>query len=538
MNLKSKLSDLARFQTILKVFGKYGFAHFIKDLGFPFKATQVGAPPTLSAPERLRLACEELGPTFIKLGQLLSTRPDLFPEAYIQEFSKLTDRIPAFSFDSVKAIVEKEFEVEIDQFFSSIEEDPLAAASIAQVHRAVLRESGQHVVIKVQRPGIRETIQSDIQILYVLAKALEKIHADFRLLNLTAVVQEFQRSIYEELDFTLEARNLDRFNENFPSPEGVCLPVVIWSATSQRVMTMTEIEGQSLAHLSEFPENIDRAFLTDSLVTFFFESMLFHGFFHADAHPGNVLLINDGRGKLGLLDFGMVGTLSPRLREKISALFVAIVSQDYETLAVIYSEIGEFQKDFSIKDFQADIEHLLSPHLRKPIHEVDIGKLLLDSTRVARKYQVRLPRDLIMFYRALITLDHLGRKLDPNFEFLTYGQRFTARMAKRRLSKDELLKDFWKTLEGLRSLGTEFPLQLKSLVRNLEKIAAQSGASNLSLSQNDYSTMNRRYLMTMVLIVFLLASSFLTFAMPSSSFLAVPWTLTGICFSIWLWILL
>ncbi|MDB5038634.1 MAG: Ubiquinone biosynthesis protein [Bacteriovoracaceae bacterium] len=517
INLKNKISNWTRFQTILKTFAKHGFTSFIRDFGFPLPGTFRESTETLKAgvPKQLRKAFEELGPTFIKLGQLLSTRPDILPEEYIFEFSKLTDQISGFPFKEVLVILEKELGRDPLEVFNSIEEKPLAAASIAQVHRAVLHD-GEKVVIKVQRPGILEMIEGDIQVLHFVAKNLEKVREEFRLMNLSAVVKEFQRTIYEELDFTLEARNIDQFAQNFPELDGIVIPHVQWSHTTTRILTMTELSGTPLSQLPEFPANIDRSFLAEAIVNFFFESMFFHGLFHADAHSGNILLQTEGRGRLALLDFGMVGTLGPNLRSKLSQLFMAIVSRDFESLALLYTDIGEFQKKFSVREFQADISELLSPHLGKTLKQINMGQLLLDSTKVARKYHVKLPRDLIMFYRSLMTLEHIGRKLDPEFDFLTYGQKFAQTLVKRRFSSQEIFRDIFKTVEGLRSLGTELPTQIKNLVKKIDNEDFSFGNEATERTLKEFQKTHRLTLLSFFTIVLMLCSTLISTVRPGS----------------------
>ena len=494
-SFKERVANWARLQTIIAVLAKHGFSGIIKDLGFgshtSSEAADEGWEKHANIPKQLRLAFEELGPTFIKLGQLLSTRPDLLPEAYITEFAKLTDQIPHFPFSEVLEILEKEFGREPYELFSFIEEKPLAAASISQVHRARLKDSEQEVVIKVQRPHIETIIQSDIHILYFVAKTLERLGKNFKLINLHAIVKEFQRAIHEELDFTLEAHNIDHFKDNFPDLETIEIPEVVWNFTTKRVLTMTELKGIPLSQLPSIPQYMDRKYLAESLVNFFFESMFFHGLFHADAHPGNILLIEGGKGKLGLLDFGMVGTLGAGLRQKLSKIFLATVSRDFETLSQTYIEIGEFGRKFSAREFQADISDFLAPHLGKPLREINIGELLLDSTRIARKFQVKLPRDLIMFYRSLVTLEHIGRKLDPDFEFITYGQKFAKTLLKRRFSSEEIIRDIFKMVEGLRSLGTDLPTQLKHLLQKVENDEIGLSAEAIQPIVNEFKQTQR-----------------------------------------------
>lgn len=504
VSLKDRFANWSRFQTIVGVLAKHGFSSVLHELGLggPKAHQTKSEADETTIPARLRMACEELGPTFIKLGQLLSTRPDILPDAYVHEFSKLTDQVPGFPFSQVKEILKNELGEEPEVLFSFLDPQPLAAASIAQVHKAIVRESGDRIVLKIQRPGINKTIQTDIQILYRLASALEKVREDFRLMNLTAIVREFQRSINEELDFTLEAKNLETFLKNLGERDGITFPQPIWTFTTKKVLAMTQMEGTPLSQVSELPSSVDRAYLVESICTFFFESMFFHGLFHADAHAGNILLQPEGKGRLVLLDFGMVGTLNADLRGRLSKIFLALISQDFETLSQTYIEIGEFGRRFNSRDFQQDVASFLRPRLGRPLKEIHLGELMLESTRIARKYQVRVPRDLILFYRSIITLEAIGRRLDPDFEFITYGQNFARDLMKRRFSSDELMKDFLKTLEGLRSLGTEVPSQVRSILHRMEQDDAGLGFASVE-NQREHRHLSRIALLGFLSLNFL-----------------------------------
>jgi ubiquinone biosynthesis protein len=468
MSLKDKLAGLSRAQTIISVFAKHGFSQILQELGLVTAKSASSIEDESTIPSRLRMACEELGPTFIKLGQLLSTRPDIFPEAYIEEFSKLTDQVPAFAFEDVQRIIEKDLGQSADFIFSEIEQKPMAAASISQVHRATIKETGQRIVIKIQRPRIAKTIQLDIQILRRVAGALEGLREDFRLMNPAGIIEEFQRSIHEELDFTLEAKNMEAFQKNLGQTEGLIFPQPLWELTTQKILAMPEMTGTPLAHIKNIPAEVDRRFLVESIVNFFFESIFFHGLFHADAHAGNILLQTEGRGRLVLLDFGMVGRLSDDLRQNLSKIFLALISQDFAMLAQTYVEIGEFGRRVNLRDFQKDVSEFLSPRLGKPLREIHLGEMMLESTRIARKYQVRVPRDLILFYRSIITLESIGRKLDPDFEFVSYSRSFAQTLIRRRFTSEEIIRDLLKAFEGLRSIGTDLPSQMRHIVDKID----------------------------------------------------------------------
>ncbi len=527
--LKDSIANWSRFQFILKVFARHGFSSLVNELGIPFAAASSShSGSALSPAQNLRHAFEELGPTFIKLGQILSTRPDLLPSEYIQEFSRLTDRIPEFAFDEVQSILRQQFAGQFEDLFESIEEKPIAAASISQVHRARLRENSQPVVIKIQRPGIIQDIESDIQILYFLAKSLEKINEELRLFNLCGIIQEFQRSIYEELDFSLEAKNIDAFSKQLTPDSPIVLPQVIWAASSQKVLTMTEIEGTPLSQLTRWPHSIDRAALADALARFFLEGIFFHGLFHCDAHAGNLILIEKDQGRIGLVDFGMVGRMGPELRDKLSKLFVSLVSQDFENLALTYANIAEVGRDFSLKDFKTSLEKLFAPNLRKPLSEVDVGQMMMDSIQIARRNQIKPPRDLILFYRSLVTLEAVGRLIHPEFDFITFGTRFSKSLIQRRFTPENVKKDLFRALEGLFVLGTEIPTQLKSLLYRIENDNLFPQLSKIEAGIKAFKRSNQILSLAIVLFGMLLSSSMIS-QNPSYEILArFLWALTGL----------
>lgn len=530
-SIKEGISNWGRFQQILKVLAKHGFAGIVHELGIqgplPFGSHDKKSIEEDSIPQHLRLAFQELGPTFNKLGQILSTRPDLLPPEYIEEFSKLTDRIPGFEFEEVEKILIAEFGRKGLELFEEIEEKPLAAASISQVHRAKYRDpdSGevQEVVVKVQRPGIQEIIQSDIQILYALAKGLESIRSELKIYQLQPIVEEFQRTIYEELDFSLEAKNLDAFAKNLSHIEGVIIPKVIWPLSSKKILTMTELKGTSLAQLESFPEHVDRAHLAESTAQFFLESIFFHGLFHCDAHPGNLIINTEGRGQVGLVDFGMVGRLTSDHQEKLGRIFLSLVSRDFQNLALVYVDVAEFGRKVSISEFTKDLERLLGPNLSKPLNEINVGGMMLDSISIAKKYRIRLPRDLIMFYRSIVTLEGMGRKLDPNFKFIDFGSKFGKRILKRRFSAENITQDILKAIEGFRSLSTELPGQLKSLMYKIENDSLFPQFQKFEEGLKAFRRSNQTMALSVIFFGCVLSASIMSASTPESYLVPILW---------------
>lgn len=538
--IKDQIQNWGRLQKIVKVAVKHGFAGIFKEIGLPFSIPD----PTneennaASAPARLRLVLQELGPTYIKFGQILSTRPDILPEAFVKEMEKLTDRIPSFPFEQALRIIEEELGRPPFEVFEWIEDKPIAAASISQVHRARLKGSEEpEVVIKVQRPNILGDIQSDIQILYFLAKSVEKVRPDYKLFNFTGMVREFQRSIHEELDFSLEAKNIEDISKSVDHHEGVVIPKVNWAFSTKKVLCMTEIKGITLSQVTHFSEELDRPFLAQSIAEFFLETIFFHGLFHCDAHAGNLILISEGKGQVGLVDFGMVGRIGPDLRDKMGRIFLALVNRDFQSLAQLYTEVAKFQKRFSLRDFKSDLEQMLGPNLDRPLSEVDMTALMQDSIRMARKYQIQLPRDLILFYRAAVTLEHVGRILDPQFTFLNVGSKFAKRLIQNRLKVDNLSRDIYRTLEGLRSLGTEVPTQLKSLLSKLDSENIFSLGDEFSAGLKTFRKSNQLLSLSIFLFGAFISTSLLTSFQPNHILIYPLWVLcalVGLVFGLFL----
>ncbi len=530
--IKENIHHWGRFQSIVRVFARHGFASLVQELGW---LSVAGSKPETSddhssLPVRLRSAFEELGPTFIKLGQLLSTRPDILPPEFIHEFEKLTDRITPLPFPEIERVIESEFGRPIEDVFEYVEKTPLAAASIAQVHRARLKDENlenRDVVIKVQRPDLLEVIQSDIQILYVVAQALEKLRDDMKLFNLQAVVQEFQRSIFEELDFVLEAKNIDAFQSIVAAHPQLVLPKVYWPYTTKRILTMTELKGTTLSQLQDFPPHIDRKKLAESTVSFFVEGMFFHGIFHCDAHAGNLLVDTSDEGRVGIVDFGMVGRLNDVLKERLTKLFLALVTQDYQAMAITYSELAEFGRRVSVREFQSDLEHLLAPNVSRSLSQVDVGQMMQESLSIAQKHKIRLPRDLILFFRAVVTLEHVGRSLDPDFRFSEFGQGFAKQIWRRQLSTQNLSKELFKAIEGLRSL----PGALRSIAHKIDSdeiFATQEVfEKGLRLHQRNNQLMAASFLLMCVLMSSVLMEIFA----PGHILIWPLWALSGIIFS-------
>ena len=419
----------------------------------------------LSIPERLRLAFEELGPTFIKLGQLIASRPDLVPYEYSEEFNKLLDKVPPVSFIEVKKIVEAEFDAPLSEIFSEFEEVPLAAASIAQVHKALLND-GTKVVVKVQRPQIEKLINTDIELIYLIAKLIDRYIPETRLYNPVGIVDEFSRGIKKELDFILEAGNIVKISRNLKGDKRAVMPGVHWDFTTTRALTLDRIEGVRIDNMAELDRiGADRSALARTLSDIFFAQIFKFGLFHGDLHAGNIFVV-DGK-KLGFVDFGIVGRLSEDMIESLANILLAIVKGDYKMLVENYLDMGLVPDKTDLDAFSRDYRDILETYLSKPIKDASLGELLLNYTKVAASYNIKLPMDLVLLDKCVIELEGLVRQLDPNLDMLAAGERYAGELMKIWYSPKRVGKDFLETAHEMDKLAKVLPGQVRQLMKKL-----------------------------------------------------------------------
>lgn len=459
--LSQAFKNAGRVREIVGVFIRHGFADIIyrmKLQGFlPDKTKQNPTFQSLPVQERLRLAFEELGPTFVKLGQLLATRPDLIPEAFVTEFEKLQDNVGHHPFAEVKALVEAELRSPLSEVFSEFSEVPLAAASIAQVHLARLK-SGEEVAVKVQRPGIEKIISNDISILRGLAAALERYVPEAQVVNPTGLVEEFFRTILFELDFRIEANNIRRIKKNLASLDKVAVPEVYVQATAQRLLTLERFKGVRFSDREAIlKRGIDPTEIVRVGTDVFFHMVMRDGLFHGDLHSGNLFVLEDGR--IGIIDFGIVGRMSRRVQDSVILMFSAIIDEDYDTLAAEYVNLCQVAGNIDIGALQKDLMDNISPYIGMALGEVNIGQVLIRSTSIATKHHLVVPRELMLLFRAILTTEAMGKKLDPGFDLLPVGERLAKQLIQTRYSKERLRRDLLvigRDLQGLVELTPRF----------------------------------------------------------------------------------
>lgn len=465
--ISQAFKNAGRLKEILGVLVSTGFLDLMNRMKLtsflPERHSEDPKLKTLPLPVRLRIAFEKLGPGFVKLGQLLASRPDLIPEPFVAEFSKLQDQVATLPFAAIKNQIEKELEKPLEAVFSSFDEVPLAAASIAQVHSAVL-VTGQVVAVKVQRPGIDKILHTDISILRGLAGLLEHYVPETRPFNPVGLVEEFFQTILYELDFRIEANNIRKIRAQLQHSKRVIIPEVFADFSTQKVLVLEKFEGIRFSNREAIlAQGIDPKSIIEAGADAFFQMVMRHGLFHGDLHAGNLFVLSDGR--IGIIDFGIVGRLSRRVQDSIISMFIAIMDEDYETLAIEYVTLCSPTGDTDIVQLQKDLMDTISPYVGLVLGEVNVGKLLLQSTSIAAKHQLKVPRELMLLFKAIMTIDGLAKTLDPDFDILQLGNRLAKEVVASRYSKERVTKDLLILARDLQDTLETFPKLLKRFLR-------------------------------------------------------------------------
>lgn len=472
--------SIGRIRRIVNVFLKHGFGQFIEQINLqrfvPLRKrlkTFGYWPPVErhTIPERLRMAFGELGPSFIKLAQILSSRPDLITKEYADEFKKLQDKVPSFPSEEARRIIESEFKVPLENIFSDFQETPVAAASIAQVHNATLK-TGDKVIVKVQRPRIREIIETDINILNFISRLILKYIPESKFFNPEGILDEFSKAVRKELDFIGEAKNAQRFRKNFEGDPFVHIPKVYPELISEKAITMERLEGVRIDDIRGIDLlGVSRSDLARKGIDAYFKMIFEDGFFHADPHPGNIFVLTDGR--IGLMDFGIVGWLAPDFIELIASAFLAVINKDFDGLIDIYIELGIVAEETDIeefkRDFKSEIVELLEPLYDLNISEVNFPEFLEMSTHLVIKHGLKIPSNLLLMNKTMLILDNIGRQLDPSFNLVTAAKPYASKLAQKQLSPKRILEKTWKSFLEMGNILVTTPRQISRLLRKTLK---------------------------------------------------------------------
>jgi ubiquinone biosynthesis protein len=416
MGISLKGDHLKRYRDLAALFMKYGRTELVKNAGLEdiVPSEQVATPAETELAEHLAADLEKMGPTFVKIGQLLSTRADLLPVVYMEALARLQDKVAPFPFLDVEGIVSAELGVRLSKAFAEFEEDPVAAASLGQVHRAVLR-GGRKVAVKVQRPGIREEIVKDLEALSEIA-AFADLHTEVgRRFGFGTMLEEFRKTLMRELDYRMEARNLELLAQNLRAFDRIVVPLPVEDYTTSRVLTIDYIRGEKITKLSPLVRTeIDGEKLAEQLFRAYLQQILVDGFVHADPHPGNVFLTDDNR--IALLDLGMVTRISPGMQEKLLRLLLAVSEGRAEDAANVALTLGDVQPDFDEKGFRRDVADLVAQNVGATVGQMQIGRAVLALARMSGERGIRVEPELAVLGKTLLNLDQVGRTLDPDFD--------------------------------------------------------------------------------------------------------------------------
>ena len=467
---------MARYRDIATAFTKNGFGYFVRELGLDRvfslpRRLLVNRDQNLedkTVGERIRQFLEDLGPTFIKVGQLASTRPDLIPKDIRMELSKLQDHISPVPFEQVRKIIEDELEGEMEELFYSFEESPLGVASIGQVHEAVL-PTGEKVAVKVQRPNVGKQVHIDLEILHEMAERAEKRLDWAKRYQVVDVVEEFKKSITSELDYEHEGRNADLMAKQFEDDPQVYIPEIYWDYTTKKVLTMEYVEGIKLNDQEGLAQaQCDNKWLAEKLVQAIFYQMFEDGYFHADPHIGNFFALPEENG-IAFMDFGLVGRLSKDMQRNLASIVIAMTSQDTKKMTRAMKRMGVVPADIDEHEWEGDVDQFLIKYYDVPFSEISLGQSITDMFQIAHKHQIEVPSDFTLIGKTMLTLEGVVAQLDPDFSIITAAEPFGRKLIRDKYHPKRFAKEIYDQVDEYADVIEEMP----EIVRELTALAKE-----------------------------------------------------------------
>ena len=472
---RRRLAEIARVRHVTQVLFRNGLGFLVEQWALDRFAPRVLRRQTVHAdrsvgrltiPQRVRHTLEDLGATFIKVGQFLSGRADLLPPEYIAEFSKLLDSAPEVPADQIREVIEEELGTPVEELFATFDDRPIAAASIGQVHRATLPD-GQTVVVKVQRPGIERQVEADLDLLLGQARFLEKRSETMRNYNLVAVAGELAHSIREEMDYRIEGRNADRLRTNLGSDARLVVPQVHWNLTTRRVITLEYIDGIQFNEIDRLRQaGYDLPSIAQVAVEAYLKQVFVDGFYHADPHPANLMVVGK---QVAFLDFGNAGYLTPMQKDLLGDLFLEIMDEDPGGIARTVLKMGAAHGRPSLEDMERDLQRLLVRYWGLPLEQLPVGEMLAEIFTTAFQHKVYLPGDLALLARTIITLEGTARALDPSFVLVDAVRPFATQLVRARMSPLVAGRRAFRTLRQTSDLVQDLPRRVDDLWDQLEQ---------------------------------------------------------------------
>jgi ubiquinone biosynthesis protein len=409
------------------------------------------------------MAIEELGPTYVKLGQVLSTRPDLIPIEFTKELSRLQDKVPPFPFEAVKTTIEEEFGKPLEDLFTFIDKTPFASASIGQVHRAQL-EDDEMVAVKVQRPGIKKNIEIDLEIMLHMATLVERNIKEMALYRPVKIVEEFARTLEREIDYTIEAGSIERFSRHFLADPNVYIPKVYREKSTDRVLTMELVDGIKVSEIDKLETaGLDLKMITDRGADFYLKQVFELGFFHADPHPGNIFILPENI--VCLIDFGMTGSVNLETREDFVDLIDGIINRQESKVTQVLLKLTQWEEEPPIKQLERDVSDFMGQHLYRPLKEIEVGKLLNHLLELASRHFLIIAPDIFLMMKTLTMMEGVAMTLDPDFDMIAKAEPFIKRIKLARFHPGRIAEDMLQLGSQLMQFGRQFPKDILEITR-------------------------------------------------------------------------
>jgi ubiquinone biosynthesis protein len=476
MNISKKthrVSNIKRFGVITRLMVKHGLGDILDRILNRDKASAgdksdrpVVARTVYPSPQRIRRVLEELGPSFIKLGQLMSTRADVFPPEYIDELTRLQDQVPPIPFEKIKEVIERELKSPLTDIFKSIEPEALAAASVAQVHMAEL-EGNERVVVKVIRPGIDKKIREDIRLMYYFAEKIENSFEIGQIIGFVDLVKEFEKTIFRELDMYVEAGNIERFARNFEDSEELYIPTVDWDRTARSVLVMEHIDGIKMDQVDEIRDNgIDPKEIAMIGLRSFSRQLMEFGLFHADPHPGNTIVMYDGR--VSLVDFGITGYLDEETMLQLANIFLGYAEHDYNMIMEALEDAGVISDEaVNFSNFRNDLKDISEPFYGRTLQTISVRDVYEQIMQLFVKYRIRLPRNLMLLLKTFIQTEALGKLLGSDASLLEVTRPYAKELLQRGYDAQKLVRNFSRELRSTHGYLRVVPKLVHDLLKGL-----------------------------------------------------------------------
>ena len=462
---------------------------------------------------RIRGALAELGPLFVKFGQILSTRRDLLPDDIAEELAKLQDRVPPFPSDIARALIEQAYGQSVEQVFASFDEQPLASASIAQVHAARLRD-GREVVVKVVRPGIEGTIRRDVSLLYTVAELVERYWSESHRLRPRAIIAEFEKILLDELDLMREAASASQLRRNFQDSELLHVPETYWDFTRRTVMVAERISGIPISNIDTLVERgVDLKVLAERGVDIFFTQVFQHNFFHADMHPGNIFVSAETPEQPSYIavDFGIMGSLTPDDQRYLAENFLAFFNRDYYRVAELHVASGWVPADTRIDDFEAAIRSVCEPIFERPLKDISFGHLLVRLFQTARRFDMEVQPQLVLLQKTLLNIEGLGRQLYPELDLWQTAKPFLERWVRERVGAQAMLRELQNQAPRWGEIAPAVPGLLFDVLRQLRdgRLKVESDSRELEQLRREIRRANQRTVLALVGVAFIICAALL-----------------------------